>query len=145
MLDGIFEGGDQSLIFGEVVGLVTEIFAERGDLASGFVLDHYAVAGGAGIAAGAAITVSDQIMRGRILAGFEERLGSSAAGVVHDSSLQRREKMGFEHGGVFLSVKCAWGPIPFKRSLFQPLAASHSPVGWECSIFPSRGRPTIPR
>jgi len=34
MLDGVFEGGDQSLIFGEIVGLVAEVFAEVGDFAS---------------------------------------------------------------------------------------------------------------
>ena len=39
MLDCIFERRDQTLIFGEIVGLVAEIFAEFGDLVPGFVLD----------------------------------------------------------------------------------------------------------
>src|SRR5215472_6632936 len=72
MFDGVFERGDQSLIFGEVIGLVAEIFAETRDLASGLVFDDDAVAGRTGIAAGPAIGVSDQIMRRRILAGLEQ-------------------------------------------------------------------------
>ena len=75
MLDGVFEGGDQSLIFGEVVGLVAEIFAEGRDFFSGFVLDDDAVSGGAGVAAGAAVAVSDQVVRGRSFAGLEEGYG----------------------------------------------------------------------
>ena len=34
VLDGVFQSGDQSLIFGEIVGLVAEVLAERGDFAS---------------------------------------------------------------------------------------------------------------
>ena len=62
MLDGIFEGRDQALIFREVIGLVTEVLAERGNLSSRFILNYNAVTGGAGIASRASIAVSDQVV-----------------------------------------------------------------------------------
>src|SRR5712691_481289 len=40
MLQRVFEGGDQALILREVVGLVAEIFAERGDPAAGRSEEH---------------------------------------------------------------------------------------------------------
>jgi hypothetical protein len=59
VLDGVFEGGDEALIFGEVVGLVAEVFAEGADFVSGLVLNDYAEASGSGVAAGSAIAVGD--------------------------------------------------------------------------------------
>jgi hypothetical protein len=55
------------LIFGEVVGLVAEVFAEGGDFVSGLILNDDAEAGGAGIAAGSAVAVRDQIVVGRVI------------------------------------------------------------------------------
>jgi hypothetical protein len=87
VLESVFEGRDQALVLGEIVGLVAEVLAEMGDLASGLILDDYPVAGGAGVAACAAIAVGDEVMLGRILAGVramrEERFGSGGAGVGH--------------------------------------------------------------
>src|ERR1700677_4323240 len=59
-----------------------------GGLVAGLVLDDDAVAGGPGIAACAAVTVSDQVVRGRILArGIcmvgGERFGCGAAWIGH--------------------------------------------------------------
>ena len=78
MLNRVFEGGDQPLIFREVVGLVAEVFAERGDLPSGFILDDDSISGRAGIAARPAITVGDQVMLGGILASLEKMFGCAA-------------------------------------------------------------------
>ena len=59
MLQRIFQGGNQSLIFGEIVGLMTEIFAQSGDFSSRFVLHYHAVTGGTRIAAGPSVAVGD--------------------------------------------------------------------------------------
>jgi hypothetical protein len=67
VLDGVFEGGDQALIFGEVVGLVAEVFAESGDFLSRLILKDYAEAGGTGVAAGAAVAVGDEVVVGRVV------------------------------------------------------------------------------
>ncbi len=81
MLQSVFEGGDQALILGEVVGLVAEVFAEMGDFFSGLILDYYAVAGGAGVAAGSAVAVGDQVVGGRGWRGgrFAAKMRSCAA------------------------------------------------------------------
>ncbi len=76
MLNRVFERGNQSLIFREVIGLVAEVFAERGDLPSGFILDDDSIPGRTRIAARPAITVGDQVMLGRILASLEKMFGS---------------------------------------------------------------------
>jgi hypothetical protein len=91
MPKGVFKGRDQTLIFGEIVGLVAEVLAEMCDLVSGLILDDDAVTGGAGIATGAAVAVGDEVMFRRILAVFEEVLGSRA-GRMHSSSVQRGYK-----------------------------------------------------
>ena len=65
MLEGILQRGNQALILGEVVGLVAEVLAERGNFLSSFILDHDPIAGRPGIAARAAIAVSDQMALGR--------------------------------------------------------------------------------
>ena len=64
VLDGILKGRDQALIFGEIIGLVPQVLAERGDFASRFILDHDSVSCGAGIAAGSAVAVSNQVVLG---------------------------------------------------------------------------------
>jgi hypothetical protein len=69
VLDSVFEGGDQALILGKVVGLVAEVLAEMGDFLSGLILNYHSIAGGAGIAAGASVAVGDEVVRGRIFAG----------------------------------------------------------------------------
>ncbi len=70
MLDGVFEGSDQALILGEVVGLVAEVFAEVGDFFPRLVLNHYAVAGGAGVAAGSAVAMGDEVVGGGVTGVF---------------------------------------------------------------------------
>jgi hypothetical protein len=67
VLDGVFEGGDEALIFGEVVGLVAKVFAEGGDFVSGLILDDDAEAGRAGIAASSAVAVGDEVVGGRVV------------------------------------------------------------------------------
>jgi len=64
VLDGILERRNQTLIFREVVGLVTQVLAESGNLFSGFILNNDAVAGGAGIATCSAIAMGNQIVFG---------------------------------------------------------------------------------
>ena len=49
MLNGVFEGCDQSLILGKIVGLMAKVLAEMGDLASGLILDYDAIAAGPGL------------------------------------------------------------------------------------------------
>src|SRR5580692_5128398 len=81
----VFESGDQALILGEIVGLVAEVFAELRDFSSGLILDDDAVASGAGIAAGAAVAVCDQVVLGWIFTGEIIALGKErlAAGERH--------------------------------------------------------------
>src|SRR5580692_10196297 len=88
MLNRVLEGCDQALILGEIVGLVAKVLAEMSDLASGLILDHHAVACGAGVAARAAVTVCDQIvLRGIFAVGVltmrKKRFSSGAAGRRH--------------------------------------------------------------
>ena len=64
MLNGVLQRCDQALIFREVIGLVTEVLAERGNLSSRFILNYNTVTGGAGIASRAAIAMSDQVVLG---------------------------------------------------------------------------------
>ena len=66
VLDRIFQSRDQALILGEIVGLVAEVLAEMGDLASGLILNDDAVASGTGVTAGAAVAVGDEVVLGRI-------------------------------------------------------------------------------
>src|SRR5580698_4885822 len=65
MLNGVFERRDQSLILGEVVGLVAEVLAERRDFLSSLVLNNHPVTRRAGIAACAAVAVGGQVILGR--------------------------------------------------------------------------------
>src|SRR5579863_5700231 len=85
VLQRVFECGDQSLILGEVVGLVAEIFAERRDLFPRLILDDYAVASGAGVSASATVAVRDEVVIGGFVVGVfalgEKRFTSGAAGV----------------------------------------------------------------
>jgi hypothetical protein len=64
VLDGILERRNQTLIFREVVGLVTQVLAERGNFSSGFILNYNAITGGTGIASSSAIAVGDQVVLG---------------------------------------------------------------------------------
>src|SRR5260370_30014040 len=92
MLQSVFEGGDQALILGEVVGLVAEVFAEMGDFVSGLILDYYAIAGGAGVAAGSAVAVGDEEVGGGGFAGCRGTIGGkrlSSGAMRHSPSLQR--------------------------------------------------------
>ena len=75
MLEGIFEGRDQSLILGEVVGLMAEILTEGGYFAARFVLNDHAITGGSGIPTSTAVTVRDQVFCRRILAFIEQTCG----------------------------------------------------------------------
>src|ERR1022692_2359277 len=84
MLESIFEGRDQALILGEVVGLVAEVLAEMGDFVSRLILNDYAIAGRARVTARATVAVGDEVVLRRILAvGVEKLLGSGVARVRH--------------------------------------------------------------
>src|SRR6266481_8810731 len=52
---GVAESGEESLIFGVVVGVVTKVFTKLGNRVSGGVIDGNTISGGTGIAAGSAI------------------------------------------------------------------------------------------
>src|SRR5579864_9309947 len=84
MLQCVLQSCNQALILGEIIGLVAKIFAEGRDRSSGLVFDHHTVACRSGIAARTAITVSDQIVGGRIVMGFEKTAGVRC---WHDESL----------------------------------------------------------
>ena len=59
VLDGILEGREQGLIFGEIIGLPAKILAQLRDALALFILNDHAVGGRARIAARAAIDVCD--------------------------------------------------------------------------------------
>ena len=80
---GVFEGCDQSLILGEVVGLMAEILAELRDFTSGLILDDDAVAGGPGIAARTAVAMGNKVMLGRIFAVRFVAVGKQRIRVQH--------------------------------------------------------------
>ncbi len=61
-LDRIFESSDQSLIFGEIVGLVTKIFAKLSNFASRLILNDDSIAGRPRISAGSAVAVRDEVV-----------------------------------------------------------------------------------
>ena len=62
MLDGILQRRNQALILRKVVGLVTQVLAERRQLSSRFILNYNSITGGSGIAARAAVAMSDQVV-----------------------------------------------------------------------------------
>ena len=68
--DGVAESGQKPIVLGVVVGAMAEVLAEFGDLFPAGILDYDAIAGGAGITAGAAIDVGG--MRGGLGGGGEE-------------------------------------------------------------------------
>src|SRR5579872_1601657 len=72
MLDCIFQSSNQPLILREVVGLMAQVLAERGDLLSGFILYNDAKPGRAGVPARSSVTVRNQEVRWRILALVEK-------------------------------------------------------------------------
>ena len=51
MLDGILEGCEQALVFGEIIGLAAKILAQLRDVLPLFILNDHAVGRRAGIAA----------------------------------------------------------------------------------------------
>ncbi len=84
MLQSVFEGCDQALILGEIVGLVAEVLAELCNFASRLILDDYAIASWARVAARATVAVGDQMVLRRsfamgVFAMGKERSGSDAA------------------------------------------------------------------
>ena len=84
---GVAESGEEPLIFGVVVGVVTKVFTKLGNRVSGGVIDGNTISGGTGIAAGSAIDMGG--VRGR--RGF--RRGEKIPGIGrtrrHRASLQR--------------------------------------------------------
>src|SRR6202040_1858816 len=84
---GIAESGEESLIFGVVVGVVAKVFAEFGDWMSGRVVDSNTIASRPRIAAGSPIDV------GGVGGGRGFRCGEKIAGIGrtrrHGMSLQR--------------------------------------------------------
>ncbi len=74
VLDRVLKRRDQALILREIIGLMTEILAERGNFPSRFILNHHAVACRPGIAAGAAVTMSDQVFFGVLACDEENKL-----------------------------------------------------------------------
>ena len=71
-LECVLEGGNQTLVFREVIGLMAEVLAERRHRVPRLVLDHDPIPRGAGIAASPAIAIGDEVIRGRIFAGRAE-------------------------------------------------------------------------
>src|ERR1700694_1468114 len=57
ILGGVAESGEESLILGVVIGVVSKVFAKLGDRMAGGVVDGNTIARRAGIAAGSAIDV----------------------------------------------------------------------------------------
>jgi hypothetical protein len=92
---GVAESGEESLILGVVVGVVSKVFTKLGNRVAGGVVDGNTVSGGTGIAAGSAIDVGG--VRGR--RGF--RRGEKIAGIGrtrrHRASLQRRRGSSEDH------------------------------------------------
>jgi hypothetical protein len=78
---------------------VAEIFAESRDLASGLILDDHSVARGAGVSAGAAVAMSDEIAVGSFVArNFalgENRLGCRVAGRIRGHAVEFTTRTGF--------------------------------------------------
>ena len=66
VLDRILERCNQTLVFGEIVGLVAEILAERGNFLSSLILNHDSVTRRARIPARSAVAVCDQIVLGSL-------------------------------------------------------------------------------
>lgn len=60
VFQGPGEGGDEAGVFGDIVGFLTDVFAEASEDAAAGVFDDSAVAGWAGVAAGAAVAVGDE-------------------------------------------------------------------------------------
>ena len=63
------EDAEQGGVFGVVVGALAEVFAETGKDAAVPVFDDGAVAGWAGVAAGAAVAVGDEHFTGGFRSG----------------------------------------------------------------------------
>jgi len=59
------------LIFREVVGLMAEILAQRGNFLAGLIFDHDSISGRSGVPARAAVTMCDQVMLGWTFMRFE--------------------------------------------------------------------------
>ena len=66
VLDRILERGDQALVFGEIIGLMAEVLAERSNFFSSLILNYHTVARRARIPASSAVAVCDQILLGRL-------------------------------------------------------------------------------
>ena len=74
---GILECGDQALVLSKIVGLMTKIFAERGNFSPGFILNDDAVSGRSGIAARTAVAESNEVVLGRVFVRAEQFFGSA--------------------------------------------------------------------
>jgi hypothetical protein len=68
VVEGVLEGGEETGVFGEVVGAHAEEFAEFGEDRALVVLDNGSVAGRTGVAAGSAVAVG--VDPGGFLSGF---------------------------------------------------------------------------
>src|SRR5450432_1295060 len=60
----IFKRGDQALVLGDVIGLVSQVFAQRRHFLSGLVLNYDSISRWTGIPSRSPVAVSDQIMCG---------------------------------------------------------------------------------
>lgn len=68
MFRGVFEGGEEALIFGDVIGLMADVLAERGNSFASFILNDHTIPSWAGIAARTAVAESDEIFSRRSFA-----------------------------------------------------------------------------
>jgi hypothetical protein len=59
VLERVFQRGNQTLILGKVVGLLSEVLAESGEFLPRLVFDDDSVAGRARISARASVAVGD--------------------------------------------------------------------------------------
>src|ERR1700741_414836 len=71
MLQSVLQRRNQSLILREIVGLMSKVLAEGGNLAASFILDHDAEASRPRVSAGTAVAMGDQIVGGWAVVRFQ--------------------------------------------------------------------------
>src|SRR6202795_2195669 len=128
VFSGVTESGDESLILGIVVGVVSKIFAELGDRMPGGVTDGDTIAGRPWIAAGSAVDV------GGVGGGHGFRSGEKIAEVGrtrrHGASLQRYpSRLGFRYS----AKRAVMGIIA------QPWGRGHFGTRWRSPEQDNRG------
>src|SRR5262252_1455815 len=85
--DGELESRNQPLIFRKIVGLMSQVFAQPGQLSSCFIFNYDSISRRSRVAAGAPVSVSNEVMLRKLRPMREKRV--NAAGRRHGLSLQR--------------------------------------------------------